>query len=194
MKLSKAQQYKFWPLFKEAVTENLPIGCDKATQDAFRYKLIFDSTGKDSLTHVAPGREYERLMAATAEMTNNWEARLYWCTAMERKFKHIIGICVTQIGQITSEPHAWNYVKGVLNQAHWPDDWQDISADMLHDVFKMLDTHRRRLLKRANWQGAKHSQPLGFHPTYTYIHTSDGLLYRDDLPVTPAKPTPQTAL
>lgn len=188
MLLSKAHTNKFWKLFQEACQESLPTGCDKATKDAWRKKLIFDSTGQTSLTRVRPGQQYERLMAATADMTDNWSERLYWSTCQERKYLHLIGACVTQIGQITQETHAWSYVKGVLKQANWPDDWQDVSSEMLHSVFMMLDTHRRRLLDRAGWAGAKHGQPLGFKPERTYIHTSTGLVYRDDLPTAPANP------
>ncbi|NLC40164.1 MAG: hypothetical protein GX763_04500 [Clostridiaceae bacterium] len=189
MKLKQSELGKFWRLFGEAARENLPVGCDKATKDAFRRKLIKDSTGKESLTQVNRGLEYEKLMEATADMTENWEAKLYWGTAQERKFLHLIGVCVVQIGQLAKEPHAWHYVKGTLHQAHWPEDWQDISHDMLHTVFKMLDTHRRRLLHRAGWQGSKWDQPFGFHPNRTYFYNhQDRLLYRDDIPVKPAKP------
>ncbi|MCK9185790.1 MAG: hypothetical protein M0P69_21620 [Bacteroidales bacterium] len=189
MLLSKAHTSKFWRLFQDACQESLPIGCDKEVKDAFRKKIIFDSTGQTSLTRVRPGQQYELLMAATAEMSDNYDARVYWSTCQERKFIHLIGACTTQIGQIAQEPHAWSYVKGVLQQAHWPDDWQDVSSEMLHSVFMMLDTHRRRLLQRTGWAGAKHDQPLGFKPERTYIHTPAGLIiYRDDLPATPAKP------
>lgn len=194
MKLSKPQQAKFWKLFAEAVAENFPGGCDKSTKDAFRYKIIKESTDKDSLTIVGTGRDYERLMAATASMTENWEERLYWCMADERKYKHMIGVCLVQINHITGEQYAWDYVRGTLNQAHWPEDWQDISADMLHSVFKMLDTHRRRLLRRANWQGSRHDQPIGFNPQRTYYYHAGDLLYRDDLPVTAVGTTTQEVL
>ncbi len=189
MKLSPAQTSKFWPLFAEACRENLPLGCDKETKDAFRRKLIFDSTGESSLTKVLPGRQFERLMSATAALTDNWQERVYWCTAKERKFVHLIGICTVQIGQIANEPHAWQYVKGVLNQAHWPSSWEDISADMLSSVFQMLDTHRRRLLDRAGWMGSEWGQPLKFHPDRTYFYTAARKLeYTDHQSVIPVKP------
>jgi len=128
-------------------------------------------------------------MEATADLSEDWEAKLYWVTAQERKFLHLIGVCVVQIGQIANEPHAWQYVKGTLHQAHWPEDWMDVSSDMLHTVFQMLDTHRRRLLHRAEWQGSKFDQPLGFHPNRTYFYNAQQrLLHREDIPVTPVKP------
>ncbi|MDA3923110.1 MAG: hypothetical protein PF904_00230 [Kiritimatiellae bacterium] len=194
MKLSKAQQYKFWSLFKEAVQEALPADASKAEIDAFRYKLIEDATGKTSLTLVSKCKEYDLLMAATAFCTENDQEKLYWCTTSERRFLHLIGTGLTQIGQIAKEPHAWDYVKGILHQAHWPDTWKDISDEMLHTVFKMLDTHRRRLLWKNGWRGSKHGQPLGFTITRTYFHTVSGLHYRDDLPIKPATPAPQEAL
>jgi hypothetical protein len=124
MKLSKAQQYKFWSLFKEAVQEALPADASKAEIDAFRYKLIEDATGKTSLTLVSKCKEYDLLMAATAFCTENDQEKLYWCTTSERRFLHLIGTGLTQIGQIAKEPHAWDYVKGILHQAHWPDTWK----------------------------------------------------------------------
>ena len=71
MLLSKAHTNKFWQLFQEACQESLPAGCKKDIKDAFRKKLIFDSTGQTSLTRVRPGQQYELLMAATAEMSDN---------------------------------------------------------------------------------------------------------------------------
>lgn len=188
MKLSTPQLNKFWRLFQEAIKECLPPGADKEARDGFRRKLIADSTGHNSLTTVRPGKDYELLMAATAAMTDNWQERLYWDTTLERKFVYLIGVCVVQIGQIAQEPHAWNYVRGTLHQAQWPDDWQDLSSNMLASVFMMLDTHRRRLLDRAGWQGSKYGQPLGFNDLRSYVHTSSGLGYRDDTPVTAATP------
>lgn len=188
MKLSTSQCNKFWRLFQEALKECLPPGADKAARDGFRRKIIFDSTGHDSLTKVRPGKDYELLMAATAALTDNWQERLYWDTALERKFVHLIGICVVQIGQIAQEPHSWNYVRGTLHQAHWPENWQDLSADMLSTVFQMLDTHRCRLLDRAGWMGAKHGQPLGFNELRSYIYTPSGLKYNDDISLAAAMP------
>lgn len=193
MKLSTPQLNKFWRLFQEALKESLPPGADKETRDAFRRKIIADSTGHNSLTKVRPGKDYELLMAATAAMTDNWESRLYWDTTLERKYIHLVGICLVQIGQISNETHAWDYVRGTLRQANWPDDWQDLSADMLSSVFMMLDTHRRRLLERAGWLGSKYGQPLKFDDTLTYVHTSSGLGYRDDAPITKATIDPVSA-
>jgi len=183
MQLSKPKLSKFWRLFADAASENLPSNATTKDKDAYRHRLIQEVTGQPSLKNVTTC-EFERLMQRLAAETENYDARVYWQTCQERKYVYLIGIMLSQISSITRDSHTWSYIKGVLRQAHWPEDWRDISADMDRSVFQMLDTHRRRLLRQAGWRGAIHGEPLNFCASRTYyLAANNRLVYRDDLPV-----------
>jgi hypothetical protein len=189
MILPKSYLAKFWPLFATACRENLPLDADKASKDIYRLKLIMEATGCASLRLVRRD-QFERLMQRVAAETEDYDAQMHWSTCDERRYLHLIGAQLNQLGQITGNPCAWSYVRGVLAQAHWPDDWRDISADMMFDVFRMLDTHRRRLLRKHGWCGARSKQPLGFLAARYYFYEGASLLYRDDMPISPQAPDP----
>lgn len=182
MHISKQKLSKFWRLFQQACADNLPRTATTADKDAYRHRIIEEATGQPSLRDVNPS-DFERLMQRLSAETDDHHARLYWHTCTERRYVYLIGAQLTQISCITGEGHPWQYAKGILKQAHWPDDFNDITADMQRSVFQMLDTHRRRLLRRAGWRGAKFSQPLNFNNRRTYYYDNGVLVYRDDIPI-----------
>ncbi len=74
-------------------------------------------------------------------------------------------------GQPSRQPDAeelarirWLYIAQVTHHAFGRYTWEDIREDDFEKVFMMLDTHRRRLLKRAGWRGGRQypNEPLGF--------------------------------
>jgi hypothetical protein len=59
----------------------------------------------------------------------------------------------------------------------------DIPDGLLFATFEMMDTHRRRLLKRDHgWTGERNGQPLGFNPDRTYIRRGLMVDYYDPIP------------
>ena len=83
------------------------------------------------------------------------------------------------------------YLRGTMAQAGWRDAlyaadgewWLDLDAVRLGKLFQMLDTHRRRLLRRvpcrlleARWDGTLAPMRRGFEIGARYVVTERGLL------------------
>jgi len=178
--LSPRQLAAFWRLWSQAESEVLPHGADKSARDTFRRSVIFKACGKGSIRDVSPTRDYDRLMYAAASLAGDYRAMSYWCIATERRTAHLIGECARQIGEIVGSPKGWEYCRAVFNQANLPPSWMDIPEPLLMSSFEMLDTHRRRLLRRDHgWRGERYGQPLGFQPDRIYIRSGICLTYRD---------------
>jgi len=181
MKLSSKQQAMFWAIWARAESEELPVKSTRNERDMFRRKVIFQACGKTSLKDVNSIGDFDHLMYSVATLACDYQAMSYWSIATERRTVHMIGNCARQIGEIVGEPHGWDYCRGVFDQAGLPNDWMDIPDNLLMSTFKMLDTHRRRILKRDfGWQGERSGQPLGFNPHRSYIHHSSNLDYQDN--------------
>ena len=182
MLLTKPQQAAFWRLWQRALTECLPQATT-AQATALRRDTISRVCGVDSLRLVHPTRHYAALMCEIAQMANDYQAAAYWVQDKERRTAHQVVACARQIGEIVQSPRGWDYCRGVFKQANLPESWEDVTANALSGVFMMLDTHRRRLLRRAGWRGAHHGQPLSYNQSRVYYYDDEGCLqYYDPTP------------
>lgn len=174
MKLTPQQQARFWRLWSRAETETLPPTATRQERAALRRNTTRQATGKDSLRQVNRTGDYDALMLATAHLAGDYEEAAYWSIGKERRTAKMIAECARQIGEIANVPHGWAYCRATFRQAGLPTSWLDIPDTLLFATFQMLDTHRRRSLKRDwHWQGSAHGQPLGFDPSYRYTHVAD---------------------
>ncbi len=171
--LTKRQLAAFWRLWARAEAQEMLSREPQSIRDAYRRNFIFRITGKHSIKDLNPTKDYENIMYEVACLASDYQAMIYWSIALERRTAFMIGECARQIGEIVGDPHGWDYCRSVFNQANLPKDWMDIPDNLLHKVFQMLDTHRRRLLKKDN---SAPGIPLGFNPTRTYYRSKDGLL------------------
>ena len=162
MALSRRQLAAFWRLWARALEECIP-GASRAQQEAFRRDTIYRICGTESLKEVDRSRMYARLMLEVAQMACDYQAAAYWAQDAERRTAHHIADCARQIGEIAGVPQGWEYCRGTLVQANLPPSWEDIPDTLLKSVFFMLDTHRRRLLRRAGW-----TTDLGFTLNRSY--------------------------
>ena len=183
MKLTSKQVAKFWRLWGQAEAEVMPHGADRDQRDAYRRSVILSSCGKNSLRDVNKTDDFDRLMYAVASLAGDYQEMSYWCIAGERRSVHMIGACARQIGEIVSGPKGWVYCQATFKQANLPDQWMDIPDTLLVSVFQMLDTHRRRMLKRDHgWRGSRTGEPLGFSPDRIYSLVGTTLTFADPLP------------
>ena len=167
MKLTKPQLNKFWRLFDSASrfqTDGTPEARDK-----YRHEIILKTTGRKSLTEVNRCGEYERLMGELAIDAGDYAEASRWAVSEERRTKFMISACARQIGEIDGVPKGWEYCRRIFAQARLPEDWADIPGDKLESVFMMLDTHRRRLLKRSWGERDPEKHPLKFVSNRTYF-------------------------
>jgi len=182
--LSPKQQAMFWALWAKAEREELPVTSTRQERDTARRGVMFRACGRITLKDVNPTKDFDRLMYAVALLAGDYQAASYWVNAGERRTAHMIGECARQIGEIAGQPKGWEYCQAVFEQAGLPASWMDIPDDLLFATFEMLDTHRRRTLKRDHgWTGERDGTPLGFSPARIYIRRGLSLDYYDPLPV-----------
>ena len=174
MKLTKPQLKRFWPLWTEAENENLPHNATRAQRDAIRRDTIQRATGRHSLKDVNPVGEFDALMLEVATLAGDYEEAAYWGAAKERRYAVMMEDCARQIGEITGNPHGWQYCRDTLTQARLPDRWEDVPETLLAKTFQMLDTHRRRLLCRAWGKNTGLSLAFKLGQAYELI---DGTVY-----------------
>lgn len=184
MKLSDKQQAMFWALWAKAEREELSVKATRQERDTARRGVMFRACGRISLKDVNPTGDFDRLMYTVASLAGDYQAMAYWVNAGERRTAHMIGECARQIGEIANVPKGWEYCRSLFVQAGLPPAWMDIPDGLLFATFEMLDTHRRRLLKRDHgWKGKLLCQPLGFNPNRIYIRSGLTVSYYDPLPV-----------
>lgn len=185
MQLSKPQLARFWRLWSRAEREALPASATKEERAELRRRTIREACGCESLTLVKRGAEYDRLMVATALLANDYEEAAHFSIGNERRLAKLMVECARQIGEIVGAPHGWDYCRVTLAQANLPSSWEDVPEELLGATLAMLDTHRRRLLRR---EVAGDRGPLAFTPRRRYFRGPNGLLYHHDAPmVEPAK-------
>jgi len=162
--------FKVWGKAKRTVCEELKLDPNdsKAAEQA-RHIWIEKHTGLTSLKEVAPVGQYDRLMLATAIAAEDFELAAHFAIADENRIRHLTEQCLRQIGELQGVTLPWEYVRNIYKHIDWPSDWQDIPAKELFDVFKMLDTHRRRILRNAYGQRAD----VKFDPEESYVPTAN---------------------
>lgn len=191
MMLTHKQQAMFWALWARAEREELPATATRQERDTARRGVMFRACGKITLKDVNSGVDFDRLMYTVATLAGDYEAMAYWCQASERRTVHLVGECARQIGEIAGEIKGWEYCRSVFAQARLPASWMDIPDPLLFATFQMLDTHRRRVLKRDHgWLGERDGQPLGFRPERIYIRRGQEVYFYDPLPVSSDAPSP----
>jgi hypothetical protein len=180
MMLSREQQALFWSIWAKAEAEVLPVRATRFERETLRHNTIKQACGVTSLKLVNPTTDFDKVMMAVATMANDYDSMSHFCVAGERRTCHMIGECARQIGEIAGEPKGWPYCQALFAQVGLPASWMDIPDHLLFATFKMLDTHRRRMLRRDHgWGGAHKGQPLGFNPTRSYERCGRVLGYRD---------------
>lgn len=167
--MTQRQRILFFRLFQKACEVR---GVPPAEREAYRHNLIAHACpiSGGSLRNVGAGEDFDRLMRLVAREAQSVEAAGHFATAEARRLAKLCEALVWQIWQIDCGlPEALkgrgasaaltpaDYLRGVIAQAGWrwavvaADDgwWLDLPLPHAQKLMMMLDTHRRRLLKRA---------------------------------------------
>lgn len=179
--MTKAQLKPYWRAVGRAASALGLVG--KEAVEKYRHEVMMEEIGVEHARDVDPAAGFDRVMYRLAVDAGDWSAAARYATGEERRMAHLVEQCARQVIElkaIEEEPlfvnetdearsHAVEYIVGVIKQAGFivsrtpaGDWWADISADQAFQVFRMLDTHRRRILKRSGWH------PLSFDPTATW--------------------------
>lgn len=150
--------------------------------DTYRKRVMKELCGVDSVKKLNRTGDFDAVMSRFAEDAMDYAAATRYAVGDDRRLAAIVRICCEQIMQLVGTPAgstaAQDYISGIIRRAHIlcgdPSDagyWLDLGADSLRAVFAMLDTHRRRLIRRFDGPN-----PGGFDPSLVYTPTPEGVL------------------
>ncbi len=186
--MTRAQLKPFFRAVSRAASAQGLVG--REAVEAYRREVMREEAGADHAADVDPGSGYDRVMYRLAVDAGDWGAASRFATGEERRMAHLVEQCARQVIELKAMDVAGAefldgrdpgeastaYVVGCLRQAGLlvvqaggGDWWADISGAAAFSVFRMLDTHRRRLLKRLGWGGA-----LAFDPAAAW--SLDGVI------------------
>jgi len=187
MKLTKAQQNAFWRHYAgawaaRAAAAGIDPG-DRAASDRWRRQLIFAETGRRSLAEVSRTRGFDRLLQRVCMEAGHYARAAEVELSRMRRIRERAEDCLRQVCEILGRPalatarERWGYINAVTTRALGTPEWEDIAEDDLEKVFQILDTHRRRLLRRAGWgrDRGDPSYPMGYRHGRRYIATRSGV-------------------
>ena len=140
--------------------------------DTFRREYIRKAVGVPSLKSVRPGVMMNKLLAAVAVDANDWDNAIRFESAELKTWRWMLQAVMRQLGELTGKHVGWEYVQGILQHLRLPDCLDDCPPETAATVFKMLDTHRRRILKPL-----RHDCGAGFDPKGFYIQDVMGVLH-----------------
>jgi hypothetical protein len=163
------QFFALWGKAKAEVCERYDLcALVKDQEREARHRWVLECTKRtEDINAVRPGNEFSRLMLQTAMAAGDYREAAYWEMDVSKRWKFFMEQLLRQLGEITRQARAWEYVQGIFAHMRLPTRWQDIPEGELEKVWQMLDSHRRRLLKRDHgWEGLRKSDldPLGFFP------------------------------
>ena len=176
--MTQAQLKRFWRAVHRAASMLGLVGGEAV--DGYRRTVMLEEAGVRHAREVDPVDGYDRVMYRLAVDAGDWAAATRFATGGERRMAHLVEQCARQVIELgvvlqgdpylgggdppdKARAYAVSYIVGCLEQADMPiaakagEWWLDISGSMSFSVFRMLDTHRRRLLRALGWHG-----PLAF--------------------------------
>lgn len=149
----------------------LGIGRESERQ-AYRRRVVRELTGRASIKEVSSAEGYEAVMARLWADAGDFLRAADYSIAPERRLAYVVRVLACQLMQLKggSEADAQAYVGGVLDQARVPngrslDDggwWMDVAPQRVRDLVQILDTERRRILRRLG------ARPLTFDAAVRY--------------------------
>lgn len=209
--MTQRQRILFFRLFARACEVR---GIPPAEREAYRHNLITHACpiSGGSLRNVGSGEDFDRLMRAVAREAQSVEAAGHFATAKARRLAKMCEALVWQIWQIdcglpetlkgrgaSAAITPADYLRGVIAQAGWrwavvaADDgwWLDLPLPHAQKLMMMLDTHRRRLLKRTPFRrertdaGVERQMRLAFDVDCAYRWDGD-TLWKEPVTAAPA--------
>lgn len=139
-----------------AACRNLGIVGD-ARRREYRHRVIREATGRESVRDIRSSADYDTVMARLWSDAGDYGRAIHYRINSERRQAYVIRVLACQLMQLKGGDGdgARRYVGGVLDQARIAhgrrDDgawWMDVAEPQLSDLVKMLDTERRRILRR----------------------------------------------
>ena len=153
--------------------------------DAYRKRVMKEVCNATSIKQLNRTGDFDAVMTRFAEDAADYQSACHFAVGSGRRLAVLIGAVCAQVmqlkcleatatGAIATTTPAEDYLRTILNRSGnlrsnqaggW---WLDLSDTNLQAVFAMLDTHRRRLIRRLN-QSTSSSVPLTFSMDIGYV-------------------------
>ena len=151
--------------------------------DTYRKRVMREECCVESVKALNRTCDFDKVMLRFAVDSVDYAGAEKFATAGTGRLALLIGICFAQIMQLKGAPAgstaAAEYLAGVISQARLSfgqadtGSWIDCPESDLHSLFRMLDTHRRRLL-RDMVEPSTLRRFLGFDPDVIYQPLTQG--------------------
>ena len=174
--LTKAQISAYWRAASVAAwTIGEPL-------EKYRKKVMLEECGLRSVKDLNRTTDFDRVMARFLADAGDYESAAKYAVGDSLRKAVLIRICCAQVMQLwgitSGSSQALEYLAGLIRQANLECGydtafWMDCPPDSLTALFAMLDTHRRRLLKRL-FDGDSAHGFLGFDPSVVYTVKPSG--------------------
>lgn len=154
--ITEKQRFAYFKAFRLACLE-LELRTREA-QDEYRHRAMMEETGKDSIKELNRTGDFDRIMFRFYVDAGEPALAANYSVGDDRRLARMVEVCACQCSQILQSdmesPVA--YVAGILKQARFTVNasainnlyWLDIASRDLFSVFQILDTYRRRLMRR----------------------------------------------
>ena len=128
--------------------------------DAYRKRVMKEVCNVTSTKQLDRTHDFDRCMARFAEDAGDYELASKFVVGDAHRMAYLVSVVCSQVMQLKGCPAGTtaerDYLAGIIGQAHIrcdgdpcePSYWLDVAPDSLRSLFAMLDTHRRRLLRR----------------------------------------------
>ena len=142
--------------------------------DTYRKRVMKEVCNATSIKQLNRTNDFDAVMTRFAEDAADYQSACHFAVGSGRRIAVLIATVCEQVMQLkslettaTTTTPAEDYLRTILNRSGnlrsnqdggW---WLDLSDTNLQAVFAMLDTHRRRLIRRLN-QSTSSSVPLSF--------------------------------
>ena len=175
--LTPAQRAAFFRAFQ---TASIELGYDTSERrEEYRKTVMREETGKEHLGQLSRTKDFDACMRRFAVDSGDFESASRFAIADDARKATLVRICCAQVlqlkGCVAGTTEAADYLAGIVEQARVPcgrdvhdsSFWMDCNPAHLLMLFRILDTHRRRLLRHILDSRTARTF-LGFDPGVVY--------------------------
>lgn len=151
MPFSDKQQKRYRILVAQAYAEEAArLQGELPRKEEWRRQFNVAITGHYSTQEMNRTDDYDKIMFELAILANDDRQIAYFSAAAERRIGYIIKKqFLPDLEYLEQTSIDWKYIQGICKQMHVPDNINDCPAELLLKVLWALDTHIRRLARKA---------------------------------------------
>lgn len=175
--LTPAQRAAF---FRALQVASIELGYDTPeSRETYRKEVMREEAGVDHLADLDRTTGFDRVMRRFAADAGDFETASRFAVADVQRKAALVRVCCAQVLQLkgcaSGTDDAADYLGGIVAQARIPcgrdltdsSFWMDCNPAHLMTLFQIIDSYRRRLLRRL-LDGRTARAPSKFDPSVSY--------------------------